>query len=239
MTSNDLGNFHPFYSTMSRFLVMLLLFKQGALNDPKWPWHVQYQKRRPFRSTMSRFWVVTKFCEKPTKWPENDLDMFKDKSTHMHSTYTSRGQKLHLFRSMMSTFKLCLAIYFSERCTERPQKTLTLRYQYRCYIHPWGPIFCPFRSTMTRFWVMSQFCEKCIQWLHNDLTFSMSNVPICIQHPWGPIFYPFHSMMRNIWVAAQFFKVKGTHMHTPYTMQVQIFVHFTLRWAIFEEIEIF
>ncbi len=72
MTSNDLGNFHPFHSTMSRFLVMLLLFKQGTLNDPKWPWHVQYQKRRPFRSTMSRFRVVTQFCEKSTKWPEND-----------------------------------------------------------------------------------------------------------------------------------------------------------------------
>ena len=72
---------HVTYTPKAQFFVRFALrwaffelpanFRKSALNDPKWPWYVQCQKYqhacyihpqgpicRPFRSTMSLFWVT-------------------------------------------------------------------------------------------------------------------------------------------------------------------------------------
>ncbi len=41
-----------------------------------------------FHYKMSCFRVMNQFCEKCTKWPKTDVDMFKVRSAHLHTTYT-------------------------------------------------------------------------------------------------------------------------------------------------------
>ncbi len=61
-------------------------FRKSALDDPKWPWHVQGQKwkhtcyihqqgpnLRLFRSRMSSFCITAQFLEKCTQWPKMNL----------------------------------------------------------------------------------------------------------------------------------------------------------------------
>ncbi len=53
---------------------------------------------------------------------------------------------------------------------------------------------------------------------------------------YSPILEKGHRMTPN---DLDMFKVKNTNMHVTYTPEAQIFVRFTLRWAIFKEIETF
>ena len=109
MTSNDLDmvkvkntNMHGRYTPEAQFFVRFALrlavfelrpnFRKSAPNDLKWPWHVQGQNYkhacyihsrcpyfRPFRSTISRFLVTTKFSEKCTEWPQMTLTWLRSK----------------------------------------------------------------------------------------------------------------------------------------------------------------
>ena len=95
---------------------------------------------------------------------------------------------------------------------------------------------------------MAQFLEKCTEWPEMTLTSSRSKIPICMLHTplrskfssislyserflsYGPIFGKAHKWPNDL----DMFKVKNTDMHVTYTSKAQIFVHFALRWAIFE-----
>ena len=110
-----------------------------------------------------------------------------------------------------------------------------------CYIQPRGP--------NSRFWVTHYFGKE-HRMTPND--FDMQNYQhACYINRRGPNFCPFRSTMGRFQGMAQIlwhvhwmtlkwsdvFKVKCTHMHS--NPGVQIFIRFTLRWAIFEEIEMF
>ncbi len=126
MTPNHLNmfkinntNMHDTYTAKAqiyiRFALQWAIFElrpnlwKSAQNDPKWSWHAQGQKYqhacythtwgpnfRPFRSTMSHFWVTAQFSEKCT--------VFQVKNTNMHVTYTHKGQIFNLFRPTISHF---------------------------------------------------------------------------------------------------------------------------------------
>ena len=84
----------------------------------------------------------------------NDFDMFKVKNTNMHATYTPKAQLFVCFPLRWAIFELRP---FSWKCTKWPRLVQGRKYQHACYIHPRGPNFQPFRSTMSRFWVTAQF----------------------------------------------------------------------------------
>ena len=201
--TNMLGTSTPEAQIFVRFTLWWAVFWlwanfwKSAPNDPKWPWHVQGQKYqhacyihprgpnfRPFRSTMSRFWVTAQFSEKRTKWP---WYVHGQKYQHACNIYR-QDPNFHQFLFTISCF--WVMGQFSEKCTKWPQ--MTLKYQHACYIHPWGPNFRPFHSTMSRFWVTAQFSEKCTEWPQMTLTCSRSKIPTCMLHtPLRPKFSPF------------------------------------------------
>ncbi len=92
-------NFRPFRSTMSCFWVTHLVWKR-ALHGPndldmfKVKVHICILYTLPitkFSGYFSLRWLVFElrpnFGERSTKWPQNDIDMFKVKVTDMHNTY--------------------------------------------------------------------------------------------------------------------------------------------------------
>ncbi len=312
MDKNDIRwpSFEFFYSPIS------WNFQKNALNDPKWPWHIQGQKyqhacyihaRGPnfcaFHYTMSRFLVTGQFLEKCTEWPQmtltcsrskipirmldapprpkflfvslyneplllywpifgklhrmapNDLDMFKVKNTNMHVTYIPEAKIFVHFTRWLAVFELrpnCWKSALND--LKWPWNVQGQKCQHARYIHPRGPNFHPFRSTISHFWVMAQFSEKCTEWPQMTLTCSRSKIPICMLHTpqrlkfssvslydepfvsYGPISGKVHRMTPN---DHDIVRVKNTNMHAICTPEFQIFVRFTLRWAVFKEIEIF
>ena len=70
-----------------------------------------------------------------------------------------------------------------------------------CYIHPRGPNFHPFRSTISLYWVMRQFSEKCTKWPRHVQGQKYQHA--CYIHPQGLNFHPFHSTMSRFWVVTQ------------------------------------
>ncbi len=122
-------------------------FSKSTLNDPNF---------RPFRSTMSRFWVMAQFLEKVHQMTPNDLDVFKVKNTNMHVTYTPDAQIFICFALQWAVFES--PPNFQKSALNGPKWPWHVqgqKYQHVCYIHPWGPNFHPFRFTMSRFWVMT------------------------------------------------------------------------------------
>ncbi len=99
-------------------------------------------------------------------------------------------------------------------------------------MQPRGPNLCPFRSTMSLFWVTALFSEKCTEWPQMTLTCSRSKIPTCMLHTppgpkfssvslydkpflsYDPIFRKVHRMTPN---DLNMFKVKNTKMHVTYT----------------------
>ncbi len=154
----------PFCSTMSRFWVMANFWK-SAPNDPKWPWHVQGQKYqhacythprgpnfRPFSSTMSHFWVIRPNFRKMHRMTPNNLDRFKVKNTNIHVTNTPGAQIFVCFTLRWAVFGLQPNFWKSAPNDPKwPWHVQGQKYHYACYIHPWGPSFHPFRSTMSCF----------------------------------------------------------------------------------------
>ncbi len=118
---------------------VLLNYAPFSEKCTKWNWYVQGQKYQyawyiwyidlrgsnlqPFHSTMSSFWVTIQLWEKCTEWPRNDLDMFKIKSTYMHTIPHTWGPNFHQFPFTMSRF--WAMAQFWEKTTEWPQITLT------------------------------------------------------------------------------------------------------------------
>ncbi len=142
--------------------------------------------------------------------------------------HTPPRRNFHPFHSMMSRYRVTPPFFKK---------------------YPNAPNFHPFRSTMSRFWVMAQFLEKCTKWPQMTSTYSRSKIPSCMLHTpprhkfssvslydkpflnYGPIFGKVHRMTPN---DLDMFKVKNTNIHVIYTPEAQIFVHFALRWAVFE-----
>ncbi len=96
-----------------------------------------------FCSTMSRFGVTSQFCEKCTTRLQNDLDIPKVKSTHLHTTHTHPRPKFHYIRSTTSYGPILVKVH---RMTPRwPWHVQGQWYLYVQEIHPRDPIFCPSR----------------------------------------------------------------------------------------------
>ena len=152
----------------------------------------------PFHSTMSNFWVTSQF------WmTTNYLDMFKIKSIYMHTTYTPKAQ----FSSVS---------HYDEQSRRLFSKS-TLN----------DPNFRPFRSTISCFWIMVQFLEKCTKMTPNDLDmFKVKNTTFLLYTPtthkfssvslydepllsYGPIFGKVHCPSRS--------KIPTFMLRTPIT----------------------
>ena len=113
----------------------------------------------------------------------NDLDMFKVKNTNMHVTYTPEAQIFVLFALRSAVFELWRNFQKSAPNDHKwPWHVQGQKYQYACYIHPRGPCFCLFRSTMSCFRVTPLLSEKCTEWPQMTLTCPRSKIPICILH---------------------------------------------------------
>ena len=92
-----------------------------------------------FCSTMSRYGVTSQFCEKCTTRLQNDLDIPKVKSTHMHTTHTHPRPKFHYIRSTMSYGPILVKVH---RMTPRwPWHVQGQWYLDVQEIHPRDPIF--------------------------------------------------------------------------------------------------
>ncbi len=159
-------------------------FGKSAPNDPKWFWHVQGQKYpyaycthtrspnfHPFRSTMGHFRVTAQYWEKHTKWPKNDLDMFKVKGTHIQSRYIHEAKTFVHFALGWAVFQLH-TFFFRKGALNVPKWPWHVQGQK--YQH----VYCPFWSTMSYFWVTIQFCESASNEPKLTLTCSRSKVPI-------------------------------------------------------------
>ncbi len=99
----------------------------------------------PFHSMTSHFWVTPQFWEMCTERHQNDLDIFKDKSTHIH-TCTSYDPEAHI---IFICFALSWAIFelwsnSEKRAPNDPKMALTVQGQstpYAFHIHPEAQFF--------------------------------------------------------------------------------------------------
>ena len=74
----------------------------------------------------------------------SDLDMFKVKNTNMHVTYTPGAQIFVCFALWWAVFELRPNFWKSAPNDPKwPWHVQGQKYQYACYIHPWGPNFRP------------------------------------------------------------------------------------------------
>ncbi len=115
---------------------------------------------------ISRFWVH--------QMTPNNLDMLKVKSTQ-YACY------IHPWGLNFRPFILCWAVFdlsFVWKSTPNDPKwhVQGQKYQYAYNIHPRGPTFRQFRSTMSHFWVTAQCCEKCTALPQMTLTCLRSKV---------------------------------------------------------------
>ncbi len=218
VTTTDMHTtFTPKAKIFSRFILLWAVFelwlniKKSALNDPKVilagsrskvPICIVYFCKQIFVCFTPR-WAVFKLHPFSKKSALNDLAVFKVKMPiHMlHTPLRSRFSSISFYNELMTQF--C-----ESAPNEWPKKWRWYvqgeKYPYAYNIHPRGPNFLPFRSTMNRFPVTALFFGK------------------------------LHRMTPN---NHDIFKVKSTHMHT-YIPEAQIFIRFTLPWAVFEEVHI-
>ena len=155
---------------------------------PKWSCHIQGQKYayayhihpqpkgpnfHPFHSTISRFQLHS-FSRKMDQMAPNDLDMFKVKITHMHTTCIPDAQ---IFLSV-SLYNEQVSIYAPLSEIKWPQMTRKVKNtKMHAAENPDAQMFV-FRSTMCRFWIPSQFCEKCTELAQNHLDmFKVNRLP--------------------------------------------------------------
>ncbi len=154
------AHFRPFCSMISHFglrpsfwksapndLDMFKVKNMDATYTPEAHIFISSLYDKPFLGYSSMF-------AKMHRMAPNDFDMFKVKNTNMHATYTPKAQLFVCFPLRWAIFELRP---FSWKCTKWPRLVQGRKYQHACYIHPRGPNFQPFRSTMSRFWVTAQF----------------------------------------------------------------------------------
>ena len=188
----------------------------------------------------------------------NDHDMFKVKNTNMHSTYIPSPPPTVMRPKFSSVSHYDeLRPFLSEKCTKWPQMVLTCSRSKisTCMLHtpPETQIFVRFGLWWAIFELCPLFLEKCPEWPQMTLTCSRSKTPRCMVHTpprpifpsvslynepflsYGPIIGKVHWMTPN---DLDMFKVKNTNIPATYTPRPKFFF-FTLRWAVFEEIEIF
>ncbi len=185
----------------------------------------------------------------------NDLDMLKVKIP-ICMLHTPPRPMFCPFGSTMSRFRV--TAQFWKKCIKWPQTDLDIfkakGTHNAFYIHPRGTNFRPFRSMMICVCVMLPFSEKCTEWSKTNLARSRSKIWISMLHiPPRPKFssvslycmlflnYPLFSEKYTEWPQndLDMFKVKGTHIHTTYIPEAQMFILFALRWIVCNEIEIF
>ncbi len=181
-------------------------FRKSALNDPKWPWHVQGQKYqhacyihprgpnfRPFRSTTSRFWVMAQFSEKCTEWPQMTLTCSRSKiPTCMLHTWPE-AQIFVPFTLRWALFKLRPNYRKSAQNDLNELDMLEVKNTNMHVTYTPEAQILPFRSTISRFWVTGQFSKKYSEWPQMTLTCSRSKIPTCMLHtpPEAQIFVSF------------------------------------------------
>ena len=132
-------------------------------------WRASFESRPNFR----------KSAPNDPKWPWH----VQGQNTNMHVTYTPEAQIFVCFALRWAVFEL--RPNFRKSAPNDPKWPWHVQgqiYQHACYIHPRGPNFRPFRSTMSRFWVTAQFLEKCTEWPQMTLTCSRSKIPTCMLH---------------------------------------------------------
>ncbi len=160
---------------------MRLLNSQGA--------HFQ-----PFCSTMSRFRHMKQFCESAPNNPKITCSRSKIPKCTQHPPQRSKFSSISLYDEPFSSCAL-----FSEKCTERPQTTLT-RSRSKiplCMLHtPPKPEFS---------------------------SVSLYNEPFS---SYAPLFRKVYRMTPN---DLNMFKVKYTNMQATYTPEVQICARVILR----------
>ncbi len=134
------------------------------------------------------FWSYSPIFGKVYWMTPNDLDMFKIKNTNMHVDTPPRPKFLPV--SLDEPF-LSYGPIFGKVHQMTPKITLICsRSKIRTciYIHPWGPNFCLFYSTVSCYWVTDQFSEKCTKWPQMTLKGTHMHTP---NIPEAQIFNPF------------------------------------------------
>ncbi len=172
---------------MSRYLVTALFSEKSAPNDPKWPSYLQSKKYqhacythhwgpnfRPFRSTLSQFWVMAQFSEKCTEWPQMTLTCSRSKipTCMLHKPPRLKFSSVSLYDQPFWVMG-----QFSEKCIKWPQMTLTCSRSKipTCLVHTrTRPKFSSVSLYDKPFWVIGQFSEKCNEWPQMTLTCSRS-----------------------------------------------------------------
>ncbi len=177
------------------------------------------------------------FWDKCSKCPQNDLHMFKVKSTHMHTTHTHTHDAHIFIRLALRRVVFELPPYFQKSALNDPKMALT------CL---WSkvPIFIPHATTTFRFYSVllydepfsssGQILRKVHQmaWKEPCHIQGQKYVQSCNIHPWIPnlIFVrvfcdkPFLSYGPSSEKCTEWpqndldmFKVNSTHMDTTYT----------------------
>ena len=173
------------YSTIQRKLHRM---------TPKWPWYVCGQrypyayyihprrhKFRPFRSTTIRSQHTTKLWENCTKWPQNDLNTLKVKSTHVDTTYTltPKCSSFSPYHEPLST---------SGPITKEVQRMTSndladmLEVTIVSIVHICLPRTCRSFDSFALWWTFSSCGPNVPNNSKMALTWSRSKVPICLPH---------------------------------------------------------
>ncbi len=213
-------HFLSFHST----IISLFWLLQLKSNHMHTTYTTKTQNFHPFRSVMILFPVTPPFWGKVHRMTPDAFDMFKVKNTMLHTLPDAQIFGRSFYDEPLSSYGP-----FLERCTEWPQITLTCsrskiptcmlytppeahivcrfalrwavfelranfrksvpndpkwpwhdqgqQYHHACYIHPLWPKFCPFLSTMSRFFSYGSIFEKLHRMALNDLNmFKVKNI---------------------------------------------------------------
>ncbi len=123
---------------------LCFFFRKGAMNDPKWPWHVQGQKYQyacyvihPEAQMLLGFadrwptFELRPFLLKCTEWPQMTLTCLRSKIP-ICVLHTPPKPKL----SSVSMSRFRVAAQFCEKCIEWPQNCLDIfKVIYICMLH--------------------------------------------------------------------------------------------------------
>ncbi len=190
--------------------------------------HVTYTPKAHIFIHFALGWAVFElppnFWKKCTKWLQNNLDMFKVKTTN--ATYTPRGLNFPPFRSMMSHFRVM--VKFLEKCRKVHQNDLDMfnvkntNINSTCMLYtPKAQIFVLFALQWADFWKIWPNFRKSVlndkwPWYVQGEKYQHA----CYIHPQGPNFHPFRStgcFQLHVWPN---FRAPNNHQSAPNNHQM-------------------
>ncbi len=161
------SDLHVFFHNMTRFTLQWAMFElqphfeKSALNEPIWPWDVRGHKVliyahymhpwSPFLLYDELFWSL--ICRKVYQITSNDLDMFKIKSTPVHTSYAP-GSVIFIHSPLRWATSELWSNFEKSPLNHHKMTLICSRSKVPiciCYIQPQGPNFHLFRSVMSHF----------------------------------------------------------------------------------------